>query len=95
MVGSPVKMKVKKGDEVVVLAGRDKGKKGEGAADCEGGAVLELHDTTLRQVLEQHSEDALVLPDLRFSEVLGCVEAHPRSVCTELAERYAGYQHLA
>jgi large subunit ribosomal protein L24 len=29
MVGSPIKMKVKKGDEVVVLAGRDKGKKGE------------------------------------------------------------------
>lgn len=68
---------------------------GDAAADSEDGAVLELHDTTLQQVLEQHSEHALVLPDLRFSEVLRCVEAYPRSVGTELAERYAAYQHLA
>lgn len=57
-------------------------------------AVLELHDTTLQEVLEQHKEDAIVLPDLRFSEVLRCVEAYPRSVSTELAERYADYQRV-
>tara|TARA_Y100000389_G_scaffold202890_1_gene249618 strand:+ start:78 stop:1331 length:1254 start_codon:yes stop_codon:yes gene_type:complete len=74
---------------------RAEAKNDEGATECEGGAVLELHDTTLQEVLEQHSEDALVLPDLRFSEVLRCVEAYPRSVSAELAERYAGYQHLA
>ena len=27
--------------------------------------------------------------------MLRCVEAYPRSVSAELAERYAGYQHLA
>ena len=67
---------------------------GECVADSQDGAVIELHDTTLREVLEQHSEDALVLPDLRFSEVLRCVEAYPRSVSAELVERYASYQHL-
>ena len=27
--------------------------------------------------------------------MLCCVEAYPRSVSAKLAERYAGYQHLA
>jgi vacuolar protein-sorting-associated protein 4 len=74
---------------------RTKSGESEAAGDPEAGAVLELHNTTLQEVLEQHSEDSVVLPVLRFSEVLRCVEAYPRSVSTELAERYAGYQNLA
>ena len=78
----------------VCAAGADAAQ-AEVQANTEGHAVLELHDTTLETVLKEYSEDALVLPDLRFSEVLRCVEAYPRSVSTELAERYASYQQAA
>lgn len=65
-----------------------------GSGELVDGApdTLQLFDTTLEAVLEQYSEQDIVIPELRFSEVLCCIEGYPRSVAPELIKRYTAYQ---